>query len=292
MAIEDCTCARCGAVTSGKKYCSDRCKRAAADARRPNRKRTPNPSRGPFVCRHCSSEYHTTRHKGEGENYCSRACYQGSMKAGNVSPKQYAAMDLSRLIRTEAAALAKIRDAWSGAWTLYADCNACGQRFRRIGGSLRCQPCRVAATARPCRYCKAAYYPTRKSQQHCTSECAKESRLSSRRKAKAALAASGKLRAYRKKAKAIRRARKAISAELIDPVAVLRRDHWRCHICGARTPESLRGTYDDRAPELDHLVALADGGSHTWANVACACRRCNIAKGAASFGQLNLGWAA
>ena len=45
---------------------------------------------------------------------------------------------------------------------------------------------------------------------------------------------------------------------------------------------ALRGTHKDRAPEVEHIVSLADGGHHTWNNVACACRRCNIKKGAGS----------
>ncbi|WP_443026051.1 HNH endonuclease [Sphingomonas sp. PB2P19] len=77
-------------------------------------------------------------------------------------------------------------------------------------------------------------------------------------------------------------------AERFDPVAVLSRDRWKCHLCGRATPQRLRGTYDDRAPELDHIVPLARGGKHTMANTACACRRCNIVKGARPLGQLRL----
>lgn len=78
----------------------------------------------------------------------------------------------------------------------------------------------------------------------------------------------------------------------IDPIRVLERDKWRCHLCGVKTPKSLRGTMDDRAPEMDHIVAIADGGTHTWGNVACACKRCNRIKGASSKGQLGLAFAA
>ena len=74
----------------------------------------------------------------------------------------------------------------------------------------------------------------------------------------------------------------------INPIKVFERDKWRCHLCGVKTLKSKRGTYDDRAPELDHIVALADGGSHTWGNVACSCRKCNSTKGARSLGQLGL----
>lgn len=82
------------------------------------------------------------------------------------------------------------------------------------------------------------------------------------------------------------------ASERIDPIKVFERDKWRCHLCRAKTPQKLRGTHDPRAPELDHIVTLADGGAHTWGNVACACRQCNCSKGATSRGQLGLGLAA
>lgn len=86
-----------------------------------------------------------------------------------------------------------------------------------------------------------------------------------------------------------RRRRAAISqGDAIDPIAVFRRDRWRCHLCGTHTPRRLRGTLEASAPELDHIVPLAMGGTHTWGNVACACRQCNSRKGAKPIGQLLL----
>lgn len=85
---------------------------------------------------------------------------------------------------------------------------------------------------------------------------------------------------------------RAATVERFDPLEVLRRDEWRCHICRRRTPESKRGTYADDAPELDHIVPLAKGGDHSRANTACACRRCNIAKSDKVMGQPSLlAWA-
>ncbi len=90
-------------------------------------------------------------------------------------------------------------------------------------------------------------------------------------------------------AKARRRARKkATAVEAVDPHAVFNRDGWRCKLCGCRTPKRLRGTTDDRAPELDHVVPLAHGGAHSYANTQCLCRKCNQAKGASVAGQLPL----
>jgi len=92
---------------------------------------------------------------------------------------------------------------------------------------------------------------------------------------------------HRRTAKAKRRAlERSPLADNIDPIAVFERDRWRCHLCGRKTLPSKRGTAHERAPELEHIIALADGGTHTWGNVACACRKCNMTKGASSIGQL------
>lgn len=72
--------------------------------------------------------------------------------------------------------------------------------------------------------------------------------------------------------------RGANSGDNIDPVAVLKSFKWRCYICGVSTPKKLRGTYDDRAPEVDHIVPLSKGGGHVLSNLACACRKCNAEK--------------
>ena len=91
---------------------------------------------------------------------------------------------------------------------------------------------------------------------------------------------------------AARKARKlklrGVRVEWVNPLKVLRRDRWTCQLCGAKTPQKLRGTYDDRAPEVDHIIPLADGGEHSYRNTQCACRKCNIAKAATPRGQLRL----
>lgn len=93
----------------------------------------------------------------------------------------------------------------------------------------------------------------------------------------------------RKRTKA-RRAltRGAMAAVRIDPTEVFVRDAWRCRMCGVGTPKRLRGKNEARSPELDHIVPLALGGPHTWDNLQCLCRQCNLRKGATAFGQLML----
>lgn len=69
-------------------------------------------------------------------------------------------------------------------------------------------------------------------------------------------------------------------AESINPILVFTLAFWHCKACGKETPRSLRGTTHADAPELDHVTALANGGTHTWGNVQLLCRACNQAKGA------------
>lgn len=98
--------------------------------------------------------------------------------------------------------------------------------------------------------------------------------------------------AYQKDKRARRKAEKlrirCVTVEVFDPADVLNRDGWKCHLCGCRTPKSLRGTYHPRAPELDHIVPLAVGGAHSKANTACACRSCNGIKAHRPLGQMRL----
>lgn len=96
-------------------------------------------------------------------------------------------------------------------------------------------------------------------------------------------------RKHRRIGKSARRARiRNAPMDRIDPIEVFERDKWKCHLCGRNTPKKLRGSIEDAAPELDHVIPLALGGAHTLANVACACRACNGRKGAKALGQLKL----
>lgn len=63
-------------------------------------------------------------------------------------------------------------------------------------------------------------------------------------------------------------------------IKVIRRDKYICQICGKECdPNDLRwGTLGPDFPTVDHIVALANGGTHTWDNVQCACALCNSYK--------------
>lgn len=77
----------------------------------------------------------------------------------------------------------------------------------------------------------------------------------------------------------------SVTIENVDPFKVFDRDKWICQLCGVHTPKRLRGTYEDIAPELDHIVPLSKGGDHSYVNTQCCCRCCNGEKSDKVVGQ-------
>ena len=75
-----------------------------------------------------------------------------------------------------------------------------------------------------------------------------------------------------------RRARKrGRHNEHISHLKVFDRDAWLCHICGKPVDRGLAFP-DPMSASLDHVVPLAKGGTHTYANVACSHLICNSRK--------------
>ena len=101
------------------------------------------------------------------------------------------------------------------------------------------------------------------------------------------------IKCSRKKFRRINEAKKrnlirCVTVENVDPLKVFARDNWKCCLCGVSTPKKKRGSYDDNAPEMDHIISLAEGGEHSYKNVQCCCRKCNQNKGATTKGQFRL----
>ena len=58
-------------------------------------------------------------------------------------------------------------------------------------------------------------------------------------------------------------------------MAILLRDSFECHYCGAIT----------LSPVADHKVPISLGGSDDMSNLVCACHDCNASKGATPLAQ-------
>ena len=250
-----------------------------------------------YTCEGCNTLFDSVRAK----RYCTRECNKAHLR--KIGPQS-----------TRAEYIAKTRENSASKF----HCEFCGiEAFRKMSGtnkakgfvnrwcSMRCRSAaaaqaearqsmvakEIAALKRIARHVERAMM-FRWHCVHCGSEMIVRRNGGLHKKVCDACSAE-KIRLARRVSKLRRKAsHRAADSDSINPIRVFERDRWRCHICGVLTLQKLRGTYHDRAPELEHIVSLADGGSHTWGNVACSCRKCNQAKGSASFGQLGLRFAA
>lgn len=162
----------------------------------------------------------------------------------------------------------------------------------------------------PCQHCGRVFrvFPGRQDQKACSRACANNLRIGQRlsrvlhkracrrcgaefmaKQSRVSACDKCRRREHRSISKGVRRAKmRGVNAESVNPLKVFARDGWRCQLCNGATPGRLRGTLEPNAPELDHIVPISKGGSHTYANTQCACRRCNGVKGANVVGQLRL----
>lgn len=284
MAVTDCIpcCAHCGErielrinqatgqpSKAERRYCSARCGQAASQKRRPARKRAwgKRVTRDAkcAVCGARFDSYASTGAPGGWTRCCSNRCGIQSRRDN----------DGSRIRKA-------IKQSVLSVVTYRRHCDRCGLKYTATTRAGRycneaCRPTHYAwePEVRGCIGCGISFTQESKWQVRCSLKCKTESE-----------------RRLKREAKARRRAvERGVQADQIDPIKVFERDRWRCHMCGRKTDRSKRGTPNMDAPELDHLVTLAEGGPHTWGNVACACRRCNHTKGSASRGQLGMNFA-
>lgn len=166
-------------------------------------------------------------------------------------------------------------------------CSDCGVVVHRRG---RCAPCAVAHTKESARVsakakAEAAFVPEQRVCTECFAPFSTVYGLKLRRYCSMSCGKKAGKRAARAKGKARKR---AATVESVNPTRVFMRDGWLCHLCGGKTDRTRRGTYHPKAPELDHIVPLAKGGAHSYANTACAHRSCNAAKSDTIMGQPSL----
>lgn len=260
-------CAHCGQPIETKAsakaiYCSKTCKGRAASRKRHAEGCNEGERASVTACCHACGAVFTRRKRAndtrDAGRYCTRDCYNASRA----------------VIAAERQALAVIAENWmrsarQDVTVVHAEIMA----LRRIASWRSAR----RATARPCRQCGRKT----KGRGELIRVCA----ACKRAQVKKYRRASPARRAEKARRRAIER---GANADRIDPIVVFDRHKWRCHICGCKTPRELRGSYAGNAPELDHVIPLAAGGTHTWGNVACACRACNGAKSARPMGQLGL----
>lgn len=263
-------CQQCGAPTTRPKYCSEPCGQKAHVRRngvRPWAERYPDAVvRIGGKCVVCGSAFsRRIRSAKDVGHCCSRDCGFAliRLRAAAKRPlaedvamyRRWGAAERSRMARLDRRSLQRLKEARQ------ALCRSIARY--------------VLNPKRPCKDCGAEVGGFHGAMIFCGPCSKRRHRL------------SPSYRASKAQRRAIERGRSE-GAERFDPIEILRRDGWRCHICGINTPRRLRGSYNDRAPELDHIIPLSKGGNHSRLNTACCCRKCNIMKSDKIIGQLRL----
>lgn len=194
----------------------------------------------------------------------------------SFKPKRY---DRTAYCSRECAFAGKAAAPSCALWAGY--CAGCGnafvsRRMRAYCNEACHKPTEYISTApesKACKTCGCNFKPPiakTRQEDFCGAECRKAAKSGQRRIAKG-----------------VRRARKrACHVEAVDPFKVFNRDGWRCQMCKIRTPKTKRGSYDDNAPELDHIIPISKGGEHSYRNTQCSCRKCNREKSDTPRGQL------
>ena len=114
-----------------------------------------------------------------------------------------------------------------------------------------------------CCFCGNTFYSQYSNQKYCSKQCR-----------------SGK----KKKFASIRKRCKKYGVYYdpkVTPEKVFERDGYRCMICGLacnKEDDTWTEWLGPYRPTVDHIIALANGGTHTWDNVQCAHAICNSYK--------------
>lgn len=155
----------------------------------------------------------------------------------------------------------------------WRDCRECGRPFISRGNLDRCRLCHEAGLlvvrlyGRRCARCGDRYESNQPTQRFCSPKCSRgwHRRLMRGR--------YGRHDTHRKRAR-----RYGVEYEPVNKRKVFERDGYRCGICGRKTLKGAKVPHH-RAPTIDHIIPLSEGGDHVYENVQCACFICNTRKG-------------
>ena len=220
------------------------------------------------VCKYCGKDYIKTKGAGhkDGESYCSRECAFKDHKAWLVAGGawgEHCEIPKYTLVRQK-------------------ECTECGliHYGKEATLAICSEPCKILRVDR------LRKEGLQRITHHCPTCGISYCRINGERFRDCPDCADAKAKKY-KRARGENHRRRArfygVRYEPFKVIDIFERDEWRCKACGCDTPKELRGTQHDDAPELDHVIALADGGEHTRANTQCLCRLCNSMKGVMSM---------
>lgn len=259
------TCPECGAPVEGhvtKVYCCKACRvRAKGLRQRPSRDAVRAAKSPTKQCLDCGKDFKAIN-KGNEPLFCSKSCSTGYRSRAKALDDLVAAMLNGTKLTTVSYTVHKKRCVTCNAWhtnrgaLCSEECIAAYNRFMAREHNIKATMHK--RVDRECKECGVMFSPEygAKIRTYCSSACSKRH--------------SGRI------AKSIRDARiKTTRREPVSHTKVFKQANWMCAVCGVDTPREMRGSNDNSAPELDHIVPLSRGGTHTYDNVQCLCRKCN-----------------
>lgn len=161
-------------------------------------------------------------------------------------------------------------------------CDGCLAAFRSHGGKLsRVEP-------RACTACGTAFRARSTDQRWCSLRCANQHKPGAGPRGGLSPEARGRQRLYWQEKNRRRRAvKRGGASEPYTTAQIAERDRARCGLCGGRVLMTQKVPHP-KAPTIDHIVPVSEGGDDTRANVQLAHFHCNSSKGARGSQQLAL----
>ncbi len=285
-------CEECGKEFSFKrvkKYCSEECSKSAQKKKRISKNKEQFGERN---CEYCGERFVPYRESGR---FCKEECtlaYGRYITQGWKPAEDKKCLICGKMFKTESKYRLTYQEYCSPECAevsrhvgktceiYYVKCKACGKEFisnrkRKYCQEKECQDKRWLV------YYKNSKKHLKKNKSGLCKECGKPYVNEYGEKRKGFCSDECSSRHGGRIVKMVRRARvNGRESERINPFEVFIKAGWKCQQCGVETPRKLRGTHSDRAPELDHVIPIACGGTHTKDNVQLLCRKCNQDKGA------------
>jgi 5-methylcytosine-specific restriction endonuclease McrA len=139
-----------------------------------------------------------------------------------------------------------------------------------------------------CEACSKEYRQQRRTQRWCSQTCAGPNKPGSGPRGGLSPEARERQRLYWQEKNRRRRAvKRGGASEPYTLAEIAARDRERCGLCGGRVAMRQVAPHP-KAPTIDHVLPVSEGGDDTRANVQLAHFRCNSAKGARGSQQLAL----
>ena len=198
-------------------------------------------------------------------------------------------------------------------------CKACGHEFKKLRGGYKhrftCPQCykeelsrlskvrehkrerkryeheqqREAArewrlsVPRICKECGEPFWTESEVVAYCCDACRRKA--NNRRKAERVRANGSRSTSYRRRMRITKTSDTYDSSITLD--AVYKKYRGRCRNCGCKTVRANPNDgWNPKQATLDHIIALANNGTHTWDNVQLLCAKCNSDK--RDLGQMRI----